>query len=66
MNTRKKEMQRSEHKQRHEEEEKLLKRIKIEEELRRVERRNVEYSVVGYKVAVTFIIIFGMCKNEGI
>jgi hypothetical protein len=28
--------------------------------------RNVEYSVVGCKVVATFIIIFGMCKREGI
>jgi len=37
----------------------------IEEELRRVKRRHVEYSVIGYKVIATFIIIFGMCKREG-
>jgi hypothetical protein len=29
------------------------------------ERTNVEYSIVGCKVVVAFI-IFGMCKKEGI
>jgi hypothetical protein len=29
-------------------------------------KRNVEYSAVGCKVVATFIIIFGMCKREGI
>jgi hypothetical protein len=28
--------------------------------------RNVEYLVVGYKVTVAFIIIFKMCKREGV
>jgi hypothetical protein len=28
--------------------------------------RNVEYSTIGYKVATAFIIIFGMCKREGV
>jgi hypothetical protein len=30
------------------------------------ERRCVKYSTVCYKVATTFIIIFGMCKREGV
>jgi hypothetical protein len=30
------------------------------------EKRCVEYSVVGYEVTVAFIIIFGMCKREGV
>jgi hypothetical protein len=29
-------------------------------------KRSVEYLAVGYKVTITFIIIFGMCKREGI
>jgi hypothetical protein len=29
-------------------------------------KRNVEYSVVGCKVVVAFIIISRMCKREGI
>jgi hypothetical protein len=29
-------------------------------------KRSVEYSVVGYKVIVAFIIIFGMCRREGV
>jgi hypothetical protein len=29
-------------------------------------RRNVEYSAIGCKVATTFIIIFRMCKKEGV
>jgi uncharacterized membrane protein len=36
---------------------------------RRIEKskkRSVEYIVVGYKVAVAIIIIFKMCKKEGI
>jgi hypothetical protein len=37
---------------------------------RRVEKskkkRSVEYSVVGYKVTVASIIIFGMCNREGV
>jgi hypothetical protein len=28
--------------------------------------RSVEYSIVGYKVVAPFIIIFEMCKREGI
>jgi hypothetical protein len=28
--------------------------------------RNVEYSIVAYKVVVTFIIIFRMCRREGV
>jgi hypothetical protein len=44
-----------------------LKKTKVEEELRKsIERRSVEYSIVGCKVTVTFIIIFGMCKKEGV
>ncbi len=30
------------------------------------EKRCVEYSTVGCKVAFTFIIIFRMCKREGV
>jgi hypothetical protein len=30
------------------------------------ERKNVEYSTVSYKFVTAFIIIFGMCKREGI
>ncbi len=30
------------------------------------EKRNVEYSAIGYKVIVAFIIIFRMCRREGI
>jgi hypothetical protein len=30
------------------------------------ERMHVEYSTIGYKVVATFIIIFGMCKREGV
>jgi len=29
-------------------------------------RRNVEFSIVSYKVATAFIIIFGMFRREGI
>ncbi len=29
-------------------------------------KRSVEYSIVGCKVGITFIIIFEMCKREGI
>ncbi len=28
--------------------------------------KSVEYSTVGYKVTATFIIIFRMCRREGI
>jgi hypothetical protein len=42
-----------------------LRRTKIEEELRRAGCRHVEYSIVGYKVVVAFI-IFKMCRREGI
>ncbi len=31
-----------------------------------IERRHVEYSIGGCKVTTAFIIIFGMCKKEGI
>jgi hypothetical protein len=47
-------------------EEKLMRRIEIEEELKRVKKRNVEYSAIGCKVAATFIIIFKMCKRDGV
>jgi hypothetical protein len=30
------------------------------------ERRCVDYSTGGYKVIVAFIIIFGMCRKEGV
>jgi hypothetical protein len=30
------------------------------------ERRRVEYSTVGFKVATAFVIIVGMCKREGV
>jgi hypothetical protein len=39
-----------------------LKRIEVKEKLRRVERKGV----VGCKVIVAFIIIFGMCRKEGV
>jgi len=29
-------------------------------------KRNVEYSTIGCKIATAFIIIFGMCKRQGI
>jgi hypothetical protein len=29
-------------------------------------KRSVEYLVIGCKVTTTFIIIFGMCRREGI
>jgi hypothetical protein len=28
--------------------------------------RSVEYSAIGYKVTITFIIMFKMCRMEGI
>jgi len=31
-----------------------------------IKRRHVEYSIIGYKVIVTFINIFWMCRREGI
>jgi hypothetical protein len=30
------------------------------------ERRHVEYSVVSYKVAIAFIIIFEMCRRKNL
>jgi hypothetical protein len=30
------------------------------------ERRRVKYSVVGYEVAIAFIIIFGMCIKKSV
>jgi hypothetical protein len=30
------------------------------------QRRRVEYSTIGCKVIIAFIIIFGMCKREGV
>ncbi len=30
------------------------------------ERRSVQYSIIGYKVTIAFIIIFVMCKKEGV
>ncbi len=62
---REEEMLRSEHKWKQEEEMELLKKTKVKEELRRTSR-GVEYSVVGYKVIATFIIIFEMCRREGV
>jgi hypothetical protein len=29
-------------------------------------KRSVEYSIVGCKVVIAFIIIFGMCRREGV
>jgi hypothetical protein len=29
-------------------------------------KRSVEYSIVGYKVVVAFIIIFKMCKRDSV
>jgi hypothetical protein len=40
----------------------LLKRTEVKEELKRVEREGV----VGCKVTIAFIIIFGMCRREGV
>jgi len=31
-----------------------------------IKRRLVEYSTIGCKVVTAFIIIFGMCKREGV
>jgi hypothetical protein len=31
-----------------------------------IKRRHVEYLFVGYKVVAAFIIIFGMCRREGV
>jgi hypothetical protein len=49
-----------------EEQAKLLKKIEVEEELRRVERTCVEYSAIGSKVTTPFIIIFGMRRKESV
>jgi len=60
-----KEVQRSEHRRKQEEEEKLLKRTKVKKGVEKSrERRHVEYSTIGYKVFVAVIIIFGMCRRE--
>jgi hypothetical protein len=34
--------------------------------VKKSKNKSVEYSTIGYKVTVTFIIIFGMCRREGI
>jgi hypothetical protein len=34
--------------------------------LEKSRERSVEYLVIGCKVAATFIIIFGMCRREGV
>ncbi len=60
-----KEAQRNEHKQRQDKEVELLKRTKVEKELKK-KKRSVEYWIVGCKVIVAFIIIFKMCKRENI
>ncbi len=57
-------MQRNEHRRRQEEEEELLRRTEVEEELKNRER-SVEYSIVGCKVIVAFI-IFEMCKRDDV
>jgi hypothetical protein len=31
-----------------------------------IKRRCVEYSTIGCEVVATFIIIFGMCRREGV
>jgi len=31
-----------------------------------IKRRLVEYSTIGCKIVTAFIIIFGMCKREGV
>jgi hypothetical protein len=43
-----------------------LRRTKRKGVENRKEKRRVEYSIVGFKVATTFIIIVEMCKKEGI
>jgi hypothetical protein len=40
-----------------------LRITEAKEELKRVDG-GVEYSTIGCKVAITFIIIFGMCKRK--
>jgi hypothetical protein len=57
-------VQRNEHRRRQEEEEELLRRTEVEEELKNRER-SVEYSIVGCKVIVAFI-IFEMCKRDDV
>ncbi len=67
MNKREKEAKRSEHIQKQEKEVKLLTIIEVEEELKRAKRGMLNIQpYIGCKVVATFIIIFRMCRKEGI
>ncbi len=65
--TKEKETQNSEYRRRHDEELELLRRTKIEEELNKAKREGMlNIQPLAIKVVVTFIIIFGMCRREGV
>jgi hypothetical protein len=58
---REKEVLKSEHRQRQEEEKKIVEKNRSRRGVEKNRYRNVEYSTVGCKVTVAFIIIFRMC-----
>ncbi len=44
----------------------IVEKNKSKRGVEKSKERNVEYLVIGYKVAVAFVIIFKMCKREGV
>jgi hypothetical protein len=44
----------------------ILERNKSKRGIKSIKRKNLEYTTIGYKVVVTFIIIFRVCKREGV
>jgi hypothetical protein len=45
---------------------KIVEMNKNKRQIERSKERSVEYSIIGYKVTIAFIIIFVMCKKEGV
>ncbi len=45
---------------------KIVEKNKSRRGVEKSRERNVEYLAVGYKVVITFIIIFEMCRKDGI
>jgi hypothetical protein len=44
----------------------IVEKNKSRKGVNKSKERSVEYSTIGYKVTATFIIIFKMCRKEGV
>jgi hypothetical protein len=44
----------------------IVEKNKIKRGIEKNKKRSVEYSALRCKVVTTFIIIFGMCRREGV